>query len=183
MKIKTGGQMPDFTFGASDGREMKLSEIYSKNERTLLLFLRYYGCTLCQLDLREYREAYADFRSSGAEVIVVLQSTPDVVNETPAQLPYIIACDPDQTLYRRFEIVPAKSMLGMLSLKVFPKMNRAKKAGLAHGRYEGEEKQLPAAFLIDRSGRVVFSRYAKNLTDLPTPQQFLAMVSGRKAAL
>ena len=176
MKIKTGTQMPDFAFDTSNGAQMKLSDVYEKKKRTLLLFLRYYGCTLCQLDLREYREVYDRFQQKDAEVIIVLQSTPDVINESKADTPYIIACDPEQTLYRRFEIKPAKNMLGMLSLKVFPKMKRAEAAGIVHGEYEGEEMQLPAAFLIDGSGKVLFSRYAKNLTDLPTPTQFLALI-------
>ena len=82
----------------------------------------------------------------------------------------------EQQLFQQFEVIPAKSMLGMLSLKVFSKMKRAKEAGLTHGKYEGEEKQLPAAFLLSNKGEVIFAHYARNLTDLPTPAQFLDMV-------
>lgn len=135
MKIKTGEMMLDFSFDTSNGQEMKLSDVYGKKKHTLLLFLRYYGCTLCQLDLREYREAYDEFRKKDTEVVIVLQSTPDVINESKADIPYIIACDPEQTLYRRFEIKPAKNMMGLMSLEVVPKMKRAEAAGITHGKY------------------------------------------------
>lgn len=89
----------------------------------------------------------------------------------------MIACDPEQELFKQFEIMPAKSMLSTMSLRIFGKIKQAKKAGLKHGVHEGEEKQLPAAFLVDKNGKVIFSKYAKNLADLPEPVDFLEMVS------
>lgn len=176
MKIQTDMQMPDFEILAADGKKMMLSSVYKKNEHTLLLFLRYYGCTLCQLDLKTYKEVYDAFSARKTEIIIVLQSKPATISASGAAFPFIIACDPEQKQFKEFEIVPAKNMLGMLSLKLLPKIKRAKAAGLEHGAYEGEEKQLPAAFLMDHTGRVIYQRYAKNLTDLPTPQEFLSKI-------
>lgn len=76
MRLNTGMQIPDFEFFSQYDEKKKISDVYKKNDNTLLLFLRYYGCTLCQLDLKKYMEEYDTFKSNGTEVIIVLQSNP-----------------------------------------------------------------------------------------------------------
>jgi Peroxiredoxin len=176
MKIKTGDKIPDFEFITSNKEKTKIMDIVNKNENTLLLFLRYYGCTICQLDLTEYKKKHADFKDLNTEVVIVLQSIPATIMESGADIPYIIACDPKKELYKAFEISPAKSMLGMLSFKTITKGMKASKEGLKHGKYEGDELQLPAAFLINKSGIVKYSRYAKSVADIPNADEFLTMI-------
>ena len=40
-------------------------------------------------------------------------------------------------------------------------------AGYSHGKYEGEELQLPALFILAPDMGIEYARYAKNLADLP----------------
>jgi len=176
IKLEKGMQIPDFNFYTQNDEKMTLSDVFKSKKKTLLLFLRYYGCTICQLDLKEYMDKYHQFKEKGTEVVVFLQSASKIVRESGKDFPYIIGCDPEKRLFEQFEILPAKSMMSMLSFKTVGKMMKAKKAGLVHGEYEGEEKQLPAAFLLDNTGKINFSRYAKNLGDLPSSDDFLNMI-------
>lgn len=176
MKLKIREKIADFSLVTSDDNKLEFSDIYNKNRNTLLLFLRYYGCTVCQLDLMEYKEKYKEFKDNDTEVVIVLQSEAEVVKQSGGDMPYIIACDPKMELYDLFEIKPAKSTMGLVSIKAVKKVMKAKKTGLEHGKYEGEELQLPAAFLVDTDGQIVYGKYAKNLGDLPTPDEFIQMV-------
>ncbi|MDR3138119.1 MAG: AhpC/TSA family protein [Treponema sp.] len=176
-KISEQQAMEDFTFDTSSKTGLVFSE-EAADKKTVLLFLRYYGCTLCRLDMRLLREHYAEISGAGGQVFVVLQSAPELIErETSSDpFPFTIICDPRQELYRRFEIRPASSKLAMAGGKTLRKIGLAKKYRLAHGEYEGEELQLPACFVIDRSFTVRYARYAKNLADIPGPDELAAIL-------
>ncbi len=176
MKLEVGTTIPDITLHTHRGEDLSLMDVVQGNKKTVFLFLRYYGCTLCQLDLMEYKRRYHDFKDRGFEVVIVLQSTPEVIAAGGANLPYIVVCDPKMELYKMLEIAPAKSKLGLASFGAIRKIKAAKKAGFVHGAYEGEELQLPAGFIIDQQGKVMYSKYAKHLTDLPGVDEILMML-------
>ena len=175
--LEKGGTIPNFKFQTAYEQDIDLYERL-KGKKTFLLFLRYYGCTVCQVDIHNLKTDYEKFAQRGAQVLVVLQSDPKLVEaEAPkGTLPFDIICDPEQTLYKQFEIKPAKSMLGLVSFSLPGKMGAAKKMGFEHGKYEGNEQQLPAVFLLDENGKVMYAHYAKNLTDMPSHDEMLSML-------
>ena len=179
MKLVKGAKMPEFTYLSpySDG-EKKFSD-FAEGKKTYVVFLRYYGCTVCRLDLHVYAQRMKEFADKGAQLMVVLQSDPALVkDEAPlGTFPFEIACDPAQDVYKKFEIEPAKSMLAMIGgglFKAVKKMNAAKKFGFEHGEYEGNEQQLPAMVLVNENGTIAFSHYAKNLVDMPDVDEMLS---------
>lgn len=138
--------------------------------KTLLLFLRYYGCTLCQYDMLLLKEQYAKIHAVNGQVKVVLQSDPKLLAEELGSAdvyPFEIICDPDGALYRLFEVNPAASMTELGGDGVMEKIKAAKERGLSHGRYEGVEEQLPAAFVIDENMSVTYAHYGTNGADIP----------------
>ena len=48
VRLSEGDVMPDFTFDTPFAAGQSLSKAVQKTPKTALLFLRYYGCTLCQ---------------------------------------------------------------------------------------------------------------------------------------
>jgi len=179
MKLVKGAMMPDFTYLSpyAEG-EKKFSE-YAQGKKTYVVFLRYFGCTVCRLDLHIYAQRMKEFADKDTQLMVVLQSDPNLVKEEAplGTFPYEIACDPSQAVYKQFEIEPAKSMAKLIGgglFKAIKKMNAAKKFGFTHGEYEGNEQQLPAMVLVDETGKIVFSHYAANLADLPGVDEMLA---------
>lgn len=181
MKLNKGDKIPGFEY-LSPYREGRQSfSDFAVGKKTFLVFLRYFGCTVCRLDLHIYRQRFNEFADKGVNLGVVLQSDPALVaNEAPeGTFPFEVMCDPSQGLYEQFEIKPAKSMLALVGgglPKALKKMKAAKKFGFEHGEYEGNEQQLPAMFLIDSDGTVLFSHYAKSLADLPDVDAMLAMI-------
>ncbi len=168
-----GDKMPDFTRPTPFSPELRLYDALQWVEgKTALIFLRYYGCPICQLDLHEYAENYDQFTATGSQLLFVLQSDPKTLAEqiTPVTFPYQIICDPEMKLYQELDIRPAASMAKMASFGMIPKIIRASMRKFTHGAYEGNEQQLPAVFVLDREGRITYAHYARHVTDIPSPE-------------
>lgn len=147
----------------------------------ILLFLRYWGCTLCQLDIHLLKEGYDKIRMAGGTVKVVLQSSPEIIaaslgSEGGGALPFEIICDPEMKLYQSYEILPAKSKLGLAGKHALAKIAQAGRLGFTHGTYEGEELQLPAAFILDSGMRVLYAHYGKGAGDIPSVEQLVELL-------
>ena len=52
----------------------------------------------------------------------------------------------------------------------------AAEAGFSHGKYEGNEQQLPAMFIVDQNGIVEKAIYAETIMGLPTLDELLTML-------
>ena len=178
-RVHPGDRLEDFTYQTPWG-EGRLSD--NGGKPTILLFLRYYGCTICQLDLLRLKQEYGKIQAAGGRALVVLQSDPAGIREQigPDHFPFQIVCDPEQALYRRYHVAPALSMEKMADLRVLEKIGQARAAGLVHGRYEGEELQLPAVFLLDRDNTVLKAHYAAKAADLPTVDQLAGWLDGKE---
>lgn len=75
-RLTVGEVMPNFTYDTPFATGLTLSDTVQKTPKTALLFLRYYGCTLCQYDIHQLAENYHQITDVGGQVIVVLQSDP-----------------------------------------------------------------------------------------------------------
>lgn len=103
-------------------------------------------------------------------MFIVLQSDPKRLAEelgSEEAFPFTIICDPEQKLYREFEMKPAKSKMSLAGPSTMIKLAKVTASGLKHGEYEGEEMQLPAAFILDAKGMITYAHYAKTLDDIP----------------
>ncbi len=75
-QLSAGEYMPDFMFSTPFEKELFFSETVKKKEKTALLFLRYYGCPVCQLEMRNLAKMYTELTKGHAQILVVLQSDP-----------------------------------------------------------------------------------------------------------
>ena len=169
-KLEIGQIMPDFDYVTPFTDGHTLAETAAKAPKTALVFLRYWGCPLCQYDIHLLAQAHADITAHGGQLLVVLQSDPKSLAEKLGDekaLPFSIICDPDQKLYKDFAIAPAASMAKMADLKMVGRIIKATKLGFKHGEYEGDEQQLPAAFVVDGERKILYARYAKSVSDMP----------------
>lgn len=170
-RLQVGEKIPDFTFDTPFESGLSYRHIASLHRHTALVFLRYYGCTLCQLDIHDYAASYDLIRNQDAQLLVVLQSDPKALAEQlkmPDALPFRLICDPQKKLYAQFDIMPAESREKMFSPDVLVKIARAKREGYSHGKYEGDELQLPAAFITDAEGMIAYAHYASKVADVPS---------------
>lgn len=178
-KLNQGEKMPDFTYNTPFAAGCTLAETVKKTQgKTALVFLRYYGCTLCQYDIHQFAVQHGKIAAAGGQMLVVLQSDPaKLAGQMKAgDLPFDIICDPEQTLYQAFEIHPAASMETLGDQKVMEKVEKAAAAGFQHGDYEGNELQLPAVFVVDRDLTLTAVHYGKTAGEVPTPDELAALL-------
>lgn len=135
-KLVVGDFLPDFAYDTPFEKGRSISEAVEKKTKTVLLFLRYYGCTMCQLDIHELASNYDKIVAKGAQALVVLQSDSENLAtqlQKKDALPFDIICDPEQRLYKKFEITPAVSMKKMMDAKSVIKAVKATTKGYKHG--------------------------------------------------
>ncbi|HWP80198.1 MAG TPA: PatB family C-S lyase [Candidatus Acidoferrum sp.] len=176
-RVKAGDRLPDFEYDTPYISGLRLSESLG-GRPCALLFLRYYGCTVCRVDLHMLEEEYAKITEAGGQVKVVFQSDAALLKEELGDkvLPFDIICDPEGRLYKRFGIRAAKSKFELgASPAVVKKIMAAGKLGLSHGRYEGDELQLPACIVVAPDLTVKSAYYGKNAADTPDAAEIAAM--------
>ena len=95
-KLQVGDVMPNFSFDTPFLRGNTLTQVMGGG-KAAIVFLRYYGCTLCRLDLAQYKAGYAELQQVGGKLLVVLQSDADLLRqelEGNNSFPFDIVCDP-----------------------------------------------------------------------------------------
>jgi hypothetical protein len=141
--------------------------------RTLLVFLRHFGCTFC-------RETVADLREAASApgfppVLFFFQGSP---TEGRAFLrrywPEVRAvADPELVFYEAFG-VQRGSLLQLFGPGVFRAGRRAQEKGHANGPRSGDIFRMPGAFLVEGE-RVLWQHAYRHAGDHP---DFRALVAG-----
>lgn len=181
-RLNVGEKMPDFTFSTPYEEGRTLAETVGRVKgKTALVFLRYYGCTLCQYNIHIFAVEQAQIAATGGQMLVVLQSDPGKLAEQvkPGDLPFDIICDPDQTIYKLLDIKPANSKAEMRDETTADKMAAIKARAAveyAHGEYEGNEFQLPATFVVEPDLTVTYAGYHRTITDTPSPEELAELL-------
>lgn len=179
-KLSVGDHFPDFSVITSHAVNTCISSL-ADGQPVMILFLRYIGCTVCRMDVHDFIHAYAKFQEKGVGLLLVMQSKPEIVQRDLANedLPFPIICDVSQDIYKELDVVPAKSMAELVGdgrEAMMNKLSAAKEAGFDHGDYEGNEQQLPAFFYLDKDLTVLDLHYAKNISDIPSPDELLEKI-------
>ena len=180
-RIQTGEKLPDFRVDTQDQNHITLYSLLKG--KTVLRVLRYIGCPSCRVDVHEIAVRYEEFTKRGAQVLVVMQSTQKNLNDALAgeKLPLSIVCDPGMAIYQALAIPAAKDkeeLRGPDAEAMLAIRDRVQALGYAHGVYEGDELQLPAMFIADEDGTVLYAHYGTSIPDMPSVDQMLAILDG-----
>ena len=181
-KLVKGDKFPDFRFDTAFQNDMTITDVV-KGKETFFWFLRYIGCTICRWDVHMLTQRYNEFVEKGVNVVVVMQSTPEIVQRdlNGEKLPFYLICDSKQELYTTLELnvaenqqrkVPNDEALARLTVK----REGAKASGFVHGDYEGNEMQLPAFFHILPDLTVKEAHYGQHIADIPTIDEMLEKI-------
>ena len=122
--LKKGDEFPDFSYQSYDGNTKDLYAQIGQGPAAIL-FLRYVGCTKCQLDIHTLLSCQKEIAEKGVQVFVVFQSAPSTVRESLTDFPFEIICDPIQALYKRFDVLPAQTKEEFLDVAHFAEAHKA----------------------------------------------------------
>ena len=178
MKKKFAPEMtaPDFTFDSPWKKSLSFYD-FLKGEKTILMFLRYMGCPICQMKIAELKNDWDEFKKNKLNVLVVLQSDAknviginEIVKEN--DLPFTIVLDPKEEIFQLYGVLPGP-FFRYVTPTVIKKALKSKKLGFKHGVNEGKEMQLPATFIVDKKKKIKYAYYGKNVSDVPENGELL----------
>jgi thioredoxin-dependent peroxiredoxin len=169
MRLQPGDTAPDFTFETPWEKGLKFSDC-SKGKPAVLVFLRYYGCGVCQMDMANLKNEIGLFEKKEARLFVVLQSSSETVSSVTEKevWPFTIICDQKSEVFRKYHVAPG-GIIKYLHPAGLIAAIRATSKGYRHGKFEGHETQLPAFFVVDSSSGIKFAHYGNNIVDIPSP--------------
>jgi peroxiredoxin len=169
--LHIGDAAPDFDFETPWKDPSTLYHVLNDGP-VILIFLRYIGCPVCQMEMSRIRNEIKIASNRKMTVLVVLQSSLETISDTCKEddWPFKIVCDPEARIFKRYfveagGIVQYLQPLGLLAAI------RAIFSGKRHGKFEGRETQLPAAFVISSERIIAFSYYGKRIDDVPSLEE------------
>ncbi len=155
-KIKVGDKAPHFKIESYNEGMIDLSELIGA-QKIVVIFSRYFGCPICQLDFNILLEAVPEIKEKGVKLLYITQSGEKVAKEfiEKYNVDFPIIPSSKDELYTEYG-------LGLMNAgaitKVRSKLKEATKQGIGHGDYEGWEKQGPGQFVIDEQGNIIHER-------------------------
>ncbi|MDJ0763345.1 MAG: peroxiredoxin-like family protein [Myxococcota bacterium] len=166
-KLKVGDRAADFTYDTA----WEYGETFygtTGKRPVVLVFLRYLGCPVCQMEMAQLKKEVGLFKAKGANVFVALQSSPETVAAVTSQedWPFTIICDPSEAIFQLYRVAPG-GLFKHLHPAGLMAAAKATAKGFRHGKFEGRETQLPAVFVVDSDKTIRWVYYGKTLNDVP----------------
>jgi thioredoxin-dependent peroxiredoxin len=167
-KLTIGNKAPDFKFKTPWDAEVNFYETAGSNP-AVLIFLRYYGCPVCQMEMAKIKQEIDLVRQTEVLVFVVLQSEPEIIASLIKKddFPFIIICDPQGKIFQLYG-VETGGIIKYLHPAGLVAAIKATCRGFMHGKFEGKETQLPAAFAMAVDKVVKYAHYGENISDMPS---------------
>ena len=154
-EIKVGDKAPLFKLDSYNAGTIDLGQL--AGQKIVLIFSRYFGCPICQLDLNILMEAVPEINNKGAKLLYVTQSGEKVAQEfiDKYKIEFPVIPSSKDELYADYGL---GLMTGEAATKIRSKLKESFKLGLQHGDYEGWEKQGPGQFVIGEDGNILHER-------------------------
>ncbi len=184
--LEVGDPAPDGVVLEGNGRTSHLSTAWSELP-AVVVFLRYFGCPLCQAQIVALRDERDRFDASGAAVVLVGQGDPEDAAEFLARkrVPFRCLVDPDRSLYRAYGLRrgAVRDVFGFeaVSSSLRQSLHRETIHGTLHG---GNLMQMPGTFVVDAGGILRFVHRSLTIADTPPNRVLLDVVenlSGERA--
>jgi peroxiredoxin len=178
-KMAIGDKAPGFKFQTPWDNEANFYDAVG-NHPAVLFFLRYYGCPVCRMEMAVIKQEIDLVRQKRGRVFVVLQSAPETIASlsTREDWPFTIICDPLGKVFKRYGAEVGGLIRYLHPTGLFAAI-KAIGRGFRHGKFEGRETQLPAAFAMTAEKVVTYAHYGKNIGDIPS---LMVMTAGLSKA-
>lgn len=172
-KLTIGNKARDFRFKTPWDDEVSFYAAVGNNP-TVLIFMRYYGCPVCQMEMAKMKQDIELVAKKGGRVFVVLQSAPETIASliTRDDFPFTIICDPEGKVFQLYGVEPGGVFKYLHPAGLIAAI-KAISRGFRHGKFEGKETQLPAAFAMTGDKLIKYSHYGENISDMPALSQMI----------
>jgi len=151
--ITEGIEAPLFKLDSYNAGTIDLANFIG-DQKIVLIFSRYFGCPICQVDLKELMTRKAEIEAKGVKILYITQSGEKVAKEyiEKEKIDFPVILSSKDELYADYGL----GLMTSEAVKQIPlKLKDVRKYGFEHGEYEGNEKQGPGQFVIDEQGKII----------------------------
>lgn len=151
--LKVGSVAPEFTAPTDAGHKVTLSDYYKKGP-VILIFYRGAWCPHCNLHLKSFQDRLEDFKKLGATILAVSVDKPEYGAKTVQKdgLGFEVVSDPQA------DILSAYNVIYKVPDDLAEKYLREYHIDLqAHSGRKDHVIAVPATYVIDKSGKIVFA--------------------------
>lgn len=155
IEINEGDSAPLFKLESYNAGMIDLAEL--RKDKIVLIFSRYFGCPICQSDLKALLEHKSEIEAKGVKILYITQSGEKVAKEyiEKEMIDFPVIPSSKDELYADYGL----GLMTSEAVKQIPlKLKDVRKYGFEHGEYEGWEKQGPGQFVIDEDGKVIHAQ-------------------------
>jgi thioredoxin-dependent peroxiredoxin len=166
--LTIGNKARDFRFQTPWDDEVNFYDAVGNNP-AVLIFLRYFGCPVCQMEMAKIKQEIDLVSKKGGYVFVVLQSAPETLASLTQKedWPFTIISDPEGKIFQLYG-VDAGGIIKYLHPAGLIAAIKAISRGFRHGKFEGKETQLPAAFAMTGDKLIKYAHYGEYISDMPS---------------
>jgi peroxiredoxin len=150
--INEGDQAPLFQLGSYNSGKIDLANF--KGQKVVLIFSRYFGCPICQVDLKTLLNHKTEIEGKNAKILYITQSGEKIANEyiEKEKIDFPVIPSTKDDLYAQYGL----GLMTPETVKQIPlKLKEVQEHGFKHGEYEGWEKQGPGQFVINEQGKII----------------------------
>ncbi len=158
--LKSGVQAPEFKAKDNSGKTLDLKNLLKSHKAVVLFFYRGQWCPYCNKHIKELQDSLQLLTTKGAYVVGVTPETSENINKTigKTHASFSIIQDKDYKIMKAYKVnyVVDDSM-----------MAKMKKYGVDLEKNNGNTDHVlpvPATYVIDRSGTIIFVHFDKDYT-------------------
>jgi len=169
-----GSMAPNFTLPSAMGEVVELRPLLDKGP-VVLTFYRGGWCPYCNIQLRAYQRILNDLAALGAQLVAISPETPDNTMETQERekLEFHVLSDNDNTVARQFGLV------FKVSSDVHSIFKRWDIDLDEHNGAGGGELPVPATYVIDEAGIIIFGQPDVDYRTRTDPDEILSVLRSR----
>lgn len=176
LGLKVGMTAPDFTAPTYTGNKVTLSDYYKKGP-VVLIFYRGAWCPYCSLHLKSFQGHLEEFKQLGATVLAVSVDKPEYGQAITKKegLGFEVVSDPQADILQAYHVV--YKVPDELAQKY---LNEYHLDLEAHSGRKDHVIAVPATYVIDETGKIVFAYANADYKVRTKPEEVLSVLSSLK---
>lgn len=154
--LKVGDSAPDFKYVSQSGDTVKLQDLYSK-QAVIIMFYRGYWCPVCNAYFKQLSDSIPEIEQRGAKLLMISPQVEKYTDKTRQKHhpSFELISDSTTQIGRSYDVMfrvtkAYKRMIKMALLKSIEKAN---------GGVEEANLPVPATFIINRKGVIVYRQF------------------------
>ena len=167
--LKIGSQAPMFNALDQDSNSFELKTAL-KQKPVVLVFYRGFWCPYCNKHIKSLQDSLKLIEKAGATVIAVSPEKPDYLNKMKSKngVQFTILFDENYNIAKAFDVnfLPTKTQITVYNFALGAKLKQS------HSD-ESEQLPIPATFLINKEGKIVWRQFDPNYKKRSTVQNIL----------